>query len=74
MKAKKLFTGVLACSMIASLAACGPSESENKKVTATLSSEDANTVASAAESALEGMTLENKTIKFFCFCLEEEEF
>ena len=53
--------------MIASLAACGPSESENKKVTATLSSEDANTVASAAESALEGMTLENKTIKFFCF-------
>ena len=65
MKAKKLFIGVLACSMIASLAACGPSEDE-AKVTATLSSEDQSTVMDAA-SVLDEMTLENKTIKWCCY-------
>lgn len=51
--------------MIASLAACGPSE-DKAKVTATLSSEDQNTVMDAS-SVLDDMTLENKTIKWFCF-------
>ena len=65
MKLKKFFTGVLAFVMVASLAACGGGN-DSQKVTATLSSEDASTVANVA-TALDDLTLENKTIKWFSF-------
>ena len=65
MKLKKFFTGVLAFVMVASLASCGGGN-DSQKVTATLSSEDASTVADVA-TALDDLTLENKTIKWFSF-------
>ncbi len=64
MKIKKIFSVVLAFAIMSSLASCGGSETA--KVTATLSSEDANTVADVA-TALDDLTLENKTIRWFSF-------